>query len=218
MLSGTVNGLLAGILVSIGGTVLLSCENGVIGACFFTIALLVICLRDYSLYTGKIGFLVASHKKKDVTILLSGLFGNLLGTALCGFAVSYALPDRMEKAVALWAGKMELPLLAVLIRAIFCGILMYIAVVIWKENKTIVGVLFCIPVFILSGFEHSIADLFYFFAARTFTGRSLLFLLLVIAGNSIGSLLFALLRRLRDGNQKKKHTLIELIPEDKERV
>ena len=64
------------------------------------------------------------------------------------------------------------------------------------------GILFCIPVFILSGFEHSIADMFYFSLAGTvFQGRSLLFLLLVVLGNSLGGLFIPCLQGLRGGNK-----------------
>ena len=56
------------------------------------------------------------------------------------------------------------------------------------------GILFCIPVFVLSGFEHSIADMFYFaLAGAMFRPGSLLFLFLVVLGNSAGGLFIPLL-------------------------
>ena len=89
-----------------------------------------------------------------------------------------------------------------LFRGFFCGVLMYVAVWVYREKKTVVGILFCIPVFILSGFEHSIADMFYFSLAGTvFQGRSLLFLLLVVLGNSLGGLFIPCLQGLRGGNK-----------------
>lgn len=45
----------AGLLIAIGGSVFLSCENRYIGAMLFSVALLCICYRGYYLYTGKIG-------------------------------------------------------------------------------------------------------------------------------------------------------------------
>ena len=81
-----------------------------------------------------------------------------------------------------------------------CGILMYVAVGIWRESKTQMGVVFAIPVFILSGYEHSIADMFYFSLAGTvFRPQSLLFLLLVVLGNSIGGLFIPFLQLLKGG-------------------
>ncbi len=196
MLRGIIDGVLAGILVSIGGTVLLSCENRVIGAVLFSIALLVICYRGYSLYTGKIGYIILSHTRKDMQTLLTGFSGNLIGTALCGFAVSYALPDRAARAAAMWANKMQIAYPAVLIRAIFCGVLMYLAVAIWKDSHSPLGIFFCVPVFILSGFEHSIANLFYFFAAGLWSGKGIRFLFMVLLGNTVGGMLFPLLGKL----------------------
>ncbi len=196
MLRGVIDGVLAGILVSIGGTVLLSCESSVIGAVLFSIALLVICYRGYSLYTGKIGYMILSHTGKDVQTLLTGLLGNLIATALCGFAVAYALPDRAAKAATMWGNKMLLAYPVVFVRAIFCGILMYLAVAVWKDSRSPLGILFCVPVFILSGFEHSIADLFYFFAAGAWSGKGILFLVIVLLGNTVGGMLFPLLGKL----------------------
>lgn len=193
MLKGIIDGVLAGIMISIGGTVLLSSENSVVGACFFTIALLVICMRGYSLYTGKIGFMARSHTKNDFFGLTTGLLGNLIGTLACGFAVGYALEDRAARAELMCQAKLGIDFPAVFLRAVFCGILMYIAVAIWRENKSVFGILFCVPVFIVSGFEHSIADMFYFFVAGSFTAKSFLFLAVVLLGNTVGGLLFPLL-------------------------
>ena len=56
--------------------------------------------------------------------------------------------------------------------------------------------------FILSGFEHSIADMFYFFTARIFSLKMLVFLLIVILGNTVGGLLFPMLTLLK-GEKKE---------------
>ena len=79
--------------------------------------------------------------------------------------------------------------------------LMYTAVWSFRERKTPLGILFCIPVFVLSGFEHSIADMFYFALAGLFRLQSLRFLLLVVLGNSLGGLFIPFLQRLKgEGN------------------
>ena len=51
--------------------------------------------------------------------------------------------------------------------------------------------------FILSGFEHSIADCFYFGAAEILSKDSALFLLVAVAGNTLGALLTAALEGRR---------------------
>ena len=45
-------GIIAGILISIGGAVYLAVENKIAASVLFTVALLCICLRGYNLYTG----------------------------------------------------------------------------------------------------------------------------------------------------------------------
>ena len=54
-------GVIAGILIGIGGSVYLACDNKYVGAVLFSVALLCICMRGFALFTGKVGFIVASH-------------------------------------------------------------------------------------------------------------------------------------------------------------
>ena len=195
MLRKTVSGIFAGIMISIGGSVFLSCMgiNKILAACLFSVALLCICLQGYSLYTGKIGFIVSDHSREAVSTLLLGLLGNVIATLVFGIALSYATPSIKDAAVMICEAKLDQELPAAFIRACFCGVLMYQAVSIFKNhNKNIVGILFCIPVFILSGFEHSIANMFYFSAAGIFSLDVVIYIFVVIAGNSVGAILFDL--------------------------
>ena len=198
MLKKTLSGLAAGILISIGGAVFLALENRIAGAVLFTVALLCICLKGYGLFTGKVGFLPESHTKEDFSVVLLALLGNTIGTILCGLLVRYAVPASGEAAATLCAGKLaaQAPL-QTLIRAVFCGILMYLAVSVYRDRKTIAGILFCVPVFILAGFEHSIADLFYFAASGIVSLEACLFLWIVILGNALGGMLLPLLNKVK---------------------
>lgn len=194
MLKKICDGLMAGILISIGGAVFLSCDNKYIGAVLFTVALLCICIKGYSLYTGKIGFLLSNHKKEDNSALFLGLFGNAAATVICGFGLRYALPETFGgKANEICTAKLAQAMPETLIRGIFCGILMYLAVSIFREKNNVIGIVFCIPVFILSGFEHSIADIFYFAASGIFDIKGTLFIFNVILGNTIGALILPFL-------------------------
>ena len=85
--------LCAGILITIGGTVFLSCENKTVGAVLFSVALLCICYKSYYLFTGKIGYIVEQHKKQDFLNLAVGLFGNLIATFLLGMLLRTVLPN-----------------------------------------------------------------------------------------------------------------------------
>lgn len=195
----------AGIFIGIGGTVLLSLKDAaspiagiynIIGACAFTIALLCICMMGLYLFTGKVGFLVYDHSGTNILTVVSGLLGNLVGTFLTAQVVRVARPNTIAVAEALAAPKLDQVWYQTILSGIMCGILMYTAVRIYRDHKSPAAIFFCVPVFILSGFEHSIADMFYFFQAGIFTGKVIGFLALVIVGNAIGGMLLPVLRLL----------------------
>ncbi|NCB51434.1 MAG: formate/nitrite transporter family protein [Clostridia bacterium] len=193
------SGILSGIVIGIGGAVYLACDSRYVGALLFTTGLLCICVLGFSLYTGKIGFMVVRHEKEDYAELFLGLLGNFIGASLTGYAIAAATPARMERALEICTAKLEIPFISVFILALFCGILVYLAVVIFREKQNVLGIFFCIPTFILAGFEHSIADMFYFAASGIVSQRAFLFVLVVILGNTAGGMLVPALRLLMSG-------------------
>lgn len=186
----------AGLYIGIGGAVFLSCDNRVVGAILFSVALLSICYLGLFLFTGKIGYMAVQHDKQSVAAVIVTLVGNIIGTLIAGLLAGYMKPALMETARSLCENKLLLAPMQVVIAGIFCGILMYTAVELFKTNQTPAGIFFCVPVFILAGFEHSIADMYYFFTARMFTGEVFVFLLLVVLGNSIGGMLVPWLKKV----------------------
>ena len=205
MLKTLGGGLCAGVLISIGGTVFLSCDNKYVGAVLFSVALVCICLKGYYLFTGKIGYITESHKRSDILNLITWLFGNALACILCALLIKITIPVVSVSAEVLCRGKLEnQTVIATFIRAVFCGVLMYLAVSIFRDAKTPIGILFCVPVFILSGFEHSIADIFYFSVSSEFLSRSVLFIITVIFGNSVGGVLLPLISLLGNHNERKQ--------------
>ena len=193
MLKKVLSGAQAGIMISIGGAVFLACDNKYVGAGLFTVALLTICIKGYSLYTGKIGFIPEKHDKEAFSVLLLGLLGNAIATILCGYLIRFGLPALGDTAAAIYAKKLDQTFLQTLIRGFFCGVLMYVAVSVWRDKQKIVGILFCIPVFILAGFEHSIADIFYFAASGIVDIKAFAFIWTVILGNSLGGMVLPVL-------------------------
>ena len=203
MLKKILSGVSAGILISIGGSIFLSCENKVVGAVLFSVALLCICYKGYSLFTGKIGFIPEKHDKEAISVLLLGLLGNAIGTVAFGWLLRVAIPSIGAAAETLCQGKLDNQALwQTLVRGVMCGVLMYLAVSIFRDNKTPLGILFCIPVFILSGFEHSIADIYYFAASGIFSLKAFAFLWTVIAGNAVGAVILPLLNLKKAGEAK----------------
>lgn len=189
MLKKILAGIAAGILISIGGSVFLACDIKYVGAIMFTVALLCICFKGYSLYTGKIGFIPEKHDKEAFSVLLLGLLGNAIATIVCGIAIRYAIPALGETALTICTAKLTQSFGSALIRGIFCGILMYLAVSIYRDKNNVLGIVFGIPVFILAGFEHSIADMFYFAASGIVSVQAFGFLWTVVLGNTIGGML-----------------------------
>ena len=187
-----VGGIGAGMLVGIGGTVLMSVEDRIVGAVMFTIALLAICYLGLYLFTGRIGFAAEQFDRFVALNLAAGLLGNFIGATLTGLIMRFARPSIIRRAVEACTARLENGILRAFLLGCFCGVLMYAAVKIYKLGSPL-GIIFCIPVFILSGFEHSIADMFYFALAGMINLSYLGFIVAVIVGNSVGALALAMI-------------------------
>lgn len=85
--------------------------------------------------------------------------------------------------------------LSIFILAVFCGILMYIAVDGYKEKGNPVILFLGVSVFILSGFEHCIANMFYFSLAGAWSVKAIVYLLIMTIGNSIGGILIPFVKK-----------------------
>ena len=189
--------VMAGLGIAMGGIVYLSVENQVIGAFLFAIGLYAIVLNGLFLYTGKVGYLVVEEKKKEyLLILLVTWLGNLVGTALGAFGASNTrISGIVSKAESICAVKMGDNPLSIFILAVFCGILMYIAVDGYKEKGNPVILFLGVSVFILSGFEHCIANMFYFSLAGAWSVKAIVYLLIMTIGNSIGGILIPFVKK-----------------------
>ena len=186
-----------GVMIGIGGTVNLRL-GGVEGAIFFAVALLTICMLGLHLFTGKIGAIVYSeNKKQDVPLLFTCIAGNMLGTLLASYICNISTSDTLfQTARIMCEGKLVRSAASTLASAFMCGILMYVAVTIFARKNSIAGIIFCVPVFILSGYEHSIADMYYFFTARMFSIEVWGFLGLAVVGNTLGGCFIPLVKKL----------------------
>lgn len=152
--------ILAGICIAIGGTVNLR-VGGVAGAVLFAFGLTTVVYYGLKLYTGTAGFIRA---RGDWGMLAIVLFGNIMGCWLSALLVSYAQPDCVEPAVNILAGRLSKGPWACFLLAIGCGFIMTTAVEFARKGKML-PLLLGVPVFILCGFAHSIADAFYFLLA-----------------------------------------------------
>lgn len=172
-------------MIGIAGSVFLTIGGGWVAALLFSIGLIVICMRQYNLYTGKIGYI---KSPKEIPKMLLYILGNFIGVFLISLTV-VGTP-----AAALVAAKLTIPYWLLAIKSIGCGFLMYLAVDIYKTKQSLMGIVTCIPGFILAGFEHSIADMFYVCCSGILNWEIVPFLVIVILGNAVGALLHKLIK------------------------
>lgn len=188
---------LAGIMIAIGGTVFLSIENKVIGASLFSIGLFGVLIYNLNLYTGKIGYLITNFNLKYIKELIITLIGNFIGACSVGFILRYTriYDEIYEKSLMLANTKLNDNILSIFILSIFCGLLMYYAVNGFKKQTDFgkyLVVYLGVAVFILCGFEHCIANMYYFSVADIWSLKTLGYTGIMVLGNSLGSFIIPL--------------------------
>lgn len=143
----------------------------------FSFALLTIIQNKLPLFTGRIGFLRESKVKDLLQILVFNLVGvplPVLMTALCREGL-------YDKVVSVSQTKFSYSFWQLFLLGVLCGVLMLVAVYTKREVITV----FCIMIFILSGFEHCIAD-FPFLVLNPGAANFIKFICIVL-GNSVGA-------------------------------
>lgn len=149
--------ILAGICISIGCVVNLR-VGGVAGAVLFAFGLTTVVYYGLRLYTGTAGFI---RRNGDWGMLCVVLIGNIIGCLLTPWLIAYAQPDCVVPAARILEGRLDKGPWACFLLAIGCGFIMTTAVEFARKDKML-ALLLGVPVFILCGFAHSIADAFYF--------------------------------------------------------
>ena len=188
---------LAGGLIALGGTVFLSLENRVLGASFFSIGLFFIVSMQLWLYTGKIGYLCRNRGSYAVQLGCT-LAGNFAGTGCVALLLrqTRCAPALIERASALCLTKLSDTLPSLFLLAVCCGALMYLGGNGYGTFAHPLGkygaVFLAVTVFILSGFEHCVANMFYYSLAGVWgAARAWSTMSVTILGNSVGSILMA---------------------------
>lgn len=165
----------AGVLIAMASYLFLKAEAP-LGALLFGFGLSFVCLFKLELFTGKIGYFGQQNLP-----YLKILLGNLIGCALV-CALFFWDEDTRLVAQNLIAIKSALPWYTALIKGIFCGVLMFLAVYSWSKGFRS-GCFLCVSVFILSGLEHSIAD----FAYMGFAWHWCWNFIWIVLGNALGA-------------------------------
>lgn len=201
---------LAGCCIVFGATCYLMCTiQGtyalkVLGASLFGIGLFTIIHYGLWLYTGKVGYVLDNIKKPSYLLkLLICLLANLVGVILTSLLLKASgMTDIVGKGgnsihtfcKALAESKQNEKWYEVLILGFFCGIMIYLAVDGHKKCEYPLGkVLFAfmpIVLFILCGFEHVVANAAYYTYGSVFSGKVVLWFILMAIGDGLGSIAF----------------------------
>ena len=180
--------ILAGICISIGCVVNLR-VGGVAGAVLFAFGLTTVVYYGLKLYTGTAGFI---RRHGDWAMLAMVLAGNIVGCLLSAWMIAYAQPDCIEPAAKILEGRLAKGPAACFLLAIGCGFIMTTAVEFARKGKML-PLLLGVPVFILCGFAHSIADAFYFLlspAEQLMRSEVLIVYVAEVLGNFVGCNLY----------------------------
>lgn len=147
---------LAGFCIGVAGYGYLA-EKSIIGAVLFAFGLLTVVHYGLKLYTGTAGFI----KKNEVGMLLLVLGGNLLGCLAVGLMVRCSPMPLQETAQKILEGRLAMGPWKGVVLAIGCGFIMTTAVTFARQGKNL-PLLFGVPLFIMCGFPHCVADAFYY--------------------------------------------------------
>lgn len=205
MLFDVFSSIISGILISFGG-LLFICSKWIykselfdfIGSILFSIGLLIICKCKFLLFTGKVGFMFEYNNewsKKYCSSWFKLLLILILNiSSAIGFGILTNLSFRklqvMNIISSIVSNKIKLSMfddyVKCFLQSIFCGSCVHFAVKSFSYN-CIFCVLF-ISCFVYNGFQHCIANAFYFAATFNFDVKMLINEAVVITGNIIGTI------------------------------
>lgn len=191
--------ILAGMIIGVGGAIYLAMENHVVGAVLFCIGLLVIYMFGWNLYTGKVCY-ISERPLSYLKLVGISFIGNWIGALGTGYLFRITKLSRLVPvAEQVAGGKLADNYFSAFIMAIGCGLMIYVAVV-GYETIADFGRYFVlilpIVVFTLVGFEHVVADMFYFSMANVWDLHACIYTLVVALGNMVGGMMVPVLKKV----------------------
>ena len=189
--------IMAGICIGIAGFGYLA-VGGIVGAVTFAFGLLAVVHYRLKLYTGTAGFFAKGELLQLCTILAMNIVGCLL-VALMARMSPMPLQDAAQHILE---GRLNAGIVQSGVLAIGCGFIMTTAVK-WGREGKFLPLLFGVPLFIICGFPHCIADAFYYLCVpidylTANAGQVLLLYVAIVLGNFIGCNLYRLLLGTND--------------------
>ncbi|MGM9713608.1 MAG: formate/nitrite transporter family protein [Prevotella sp.] len=185
---------LSGVCIGIAGFGYLA-EKSIIGAVLFAFGLLTVVHYGLKLYTGTAGFIRRGEILQLFIILLFNILG-CLGVSL--IARSSPMPLQ-ETATAILQSRLASGPLNGFVLAIGCGFIMTTAVTFSRQGRHL-PLLFGVPLFIMCGFPHCVADAFYYLTVPVSflfdnACEILTFYVAIVLGNFVGCNLYRLVMK-----------------------
>lgn len=174
----------AGLLIGVAGLVYLR-VGGLAGAVLFAFGLLCVVMCGAQLFTGKSGFLPYKQIPRLLLMLAGNAVGCLLAACIAYYSASESLSVNLD---TILAARMSASWHGLLVTSVGTGMIMTLAVY-GARRGHYWPLLFGVPVFIMCGLPHCVADAFYYAAALLFGKFELLMFwawLWAIVGNYIG--------------------------------
>ncbi len=171
--------LFAGLLIGLGAYGFLAL-GGIPGAIIFAFGLVGVVLSGSLLYTGKAGVLT------DMGALAKIWLWNVVACIAVGLLVYAIGGEPLERAQSIVAGRFAQGPWRSFLRAVGCGIIIDISVYLYRSSQSLIPVLFGVPLFIVCGFYHSIADVVYLVAAFKWSPAILWYYPVIVLGNYVG--------------------------------
>ena len=152
--------IFAGLLIGTGGLVYLR-VGGIAGAVLFAFGLLSVVMCGAQLYTGKSGFLPVRQIPKLILMLAANAVGCLIAAIIATYCLNTSVQTNLESIII---ARQNASWLSLLITSSGTGMIMTLAVY-GARKQHYLPLLFGVPVFILCGLPHCVADAFYYAVA-----------------------------------------------------
>ena len=210
VLSGCMLGIVGS--ASLLASSLLGVAGKVVGACLFSLGIYAIIIFEMKLFTGMVAG-IPKMPVKDYWQLAVCFVCNMIGVGIVALIVAgtplaeSVIPQgqsviEAKFAVDNWA-------LSSFCSSILCGALITMSV--WspkfapqKNVCASIGVLLPIIVFVFCGFDHSVANMLYFYFFGEVSGRVVGYILLSILGNIVGGIVLPLVVLLKEKATQSK--------------
>ena len=211
-------GLLAGVSIGLGGLLFTLTKWGtyelnsyfttddwtqpgqIVGSCVFSVGLMTVCWFKLMLFTGKVGLMFESRQETFYYVsLLIMLITNICGAVCMGLLSAWIFSRfKTYKEVVLLIANSKAKYddsndyLKCCMNALCCGVCVHLGVRGFANCETsyerFVVLLWFVLIFVYNGFEHCIANSFYFACAHAINREVFLNVALAICGNWLGTL------------------------------